>query len=1020
MGEVVGPVVYHGAAPQTFPSYVDPITHQVYRIIPKPGGAGPNDTTLLKLPGIFSYPAAAVPDSGVTGASPVTPTPAPAPTITFSANTWGSTIPLIWGNIRCPGYYIWVLGIQSGTTVTLSTPYLSFAVAFGYPLLSETATVNRIWASSVLIYDATQTPSALIAGIAWTLYQGDDTQDPDPSIVADRGNVTPAFRGLRYMVFDSFPLSASGNAAPDISVEFSNNSASTGERVNLSDVYSAIAARAAIDIEVDDIADQIDGGLIAQDLTIAQFFRDQSIIYNFAIVDGDPIKLVRRPIGDALTIDLEVDVSELIQSSATDDVIAYQRMEQTQIPNQVQITYIEAAVDFQSSMQYARRPFFPIRQTISSAVQRFTVPFVQHATETLTLCYDTLYRAWTQQLGITVVLDALHLDIEAGDVVQLTTGEGTFVVRIVESDLNPANWTNQISGQTLLQRSGVSANADAGQLPNIITALPYPNCTYGQESFGCDVTPVLSNGRIWTAGNDFMVDGDDWLIVGGDPSIPSTVSRRFCHVVTADLSQAVCLSGLVADGTYLYLHIGFGDPLLYRIHQVTGAVDTLDMTAVLTDATSTNVRQQLISDGFLYLVAERTADSLGSTFATPPTNPGLFVARIDLSLFTQDSTCIKVLFITGTDSPPGGALHNQWLALGACIAGGKLLISAAVEITLADANHSTLYSVDLSDFSTITSVPVASSSDTAHCLGPGVSDGTFAYFVPSSITAAAVPQIHGARVDPSLSTGAITFFAITDDPFVTGPAQDTIPWLDDTYLYFFCNFPFGGRPPPLSQYIARRKLSDLSVPVVPSGDPAGFDLHGWLNANGIDAADAYSFSGAVTDGLFHYIFGYRFPTRTGSIIKISQDLTQAANFIAAGCIPPPRNDDFVNAVPISLGRQLIGTNIGATREVGEPEPTVPTGDDPLTDNSVWFNFTAPSTATFTVTIDSSKSLSIRGNSLSTLLDVYTGDAVDDLTHVASGAFVSNTVSFSGTVGVRYRIQVSGYDYDIGTIAITVT
>lgn len=56
--------------------------------------------------------------------------------------------------------------------------------------------------------------------IAPTIYPGNGSQDPDPLIQGIQGtDATPAFRGICYGVWDSFPLSAFGNRIPNLRAE---------------------------------------------------------------------------------------------------------------------------------------------------------------------------------------------------------------------------------------------------------------------------------------------------------------------------------------------------------------------------------------------------------------------------------------------------------------------------------------------------------------------------------------------------------------------------------------------------------------------------------------------------------------------------------------------------------------------------------------------------------------------------------------------------------------------------------
>jgi hypothetical protein len=112
----------------------------------------------------------------------------------------------------------------------------------------------------------------------------------------------------------------------------------------------------------------------------------------------------------------------------------------------------------------------------------------------------------------------------------------------------------------------------------------------------------------------------------------------------------------------------------------------------------------------------------------------------------------------------------------------------------------------------------------------------------------------------------------------------------------------------------------------------------------------------------------------------------------------PANDDF------ALARVLTGTaafawanTAGATKEAGEPNHGGNSGGA-----SVWYRWVAPSSGWFT--------LDTGGSQFDTLLAVYTGAKVSQLTVVASNtAPADGPLSFEAAEGVAYQIAVDGFN-----------
>ena len=105
----------------------------------------------------------------------------------------------------------------------------------------------------------------------------------------------------------------------------------------------------------------------------------------------------------------------------------------------------------------------------------------------------------------------------------------------------------------------------------------------------------------------------------------------------------------------------------------------------------------------------------------------------------------------------------------------------------------------------------------------------------------------------------------------------------------------------------------------------------------------------------------------------------------------PANDKFITrATMTGTNISVAGTNVGANKELGEPNHAGNIGG-----KSVWWTWTAPTNGDVTITTDGSSHTD--GSALDTLLGVYTGPSVTNLTIVASnddhGVLVTSRVRF---------------------------
>ncbi len=136
-------------------------------------------------------------------------------------------------------------------------------------------------------------------------------------------------------------------------------------------------------------------------------------------------------------------------------------------------------------------------------------------------------------------------------------------------------------------------------------------------------------------------------------------------------------------------------------------------------------------------------------------------------------------------------------------------------------------------------------------------------------------------------------------------------------------------------------------------------------------------------------------------------------FISEPILRPP-NDSFTNRISLT-GASITtnGFNVEATREPGEPLHA-----DQMGDTSVWWSWTAPANDTVMITTG--------GSDFDTLLAVYTGSAVSNLTGVASNddadptnGVLTSSVVLTPAMGQTYQIAVDGYDGASGLISLRI-
>lgn len=130
---------------------------------------------------------------------------------------------------------------------------------------------------------------------------------------------------------------------------------------------------------------------------------------------------------------------------------------------------------------------------------------------------------------------------------------------------------------------------------------------------------------------------------------------------------------------------------------------------------------------------------------------------------------------------------------------------------------------------------------------------------------------------------------------------------------------------------------------------------------------------------------------------------------------PPPNDAFAAATALTLTDtgtvEATGTTVQATAEAGEPELDA---KDPG-HRTVWWQWQAP--------VDGEVVVTTLGSQFDTLLGVFVGSAVDQLTVVGinddvdPGVVRTSRVAFTATAGTTYRIAVDGWSGYEGPVQV---
>jgi hypothetical protein len=141
------------------------------------------------------------------------------------------------------------------------------------------------------------------------------------------------------------------------------------------------------------------------------------------------------------------------------------------------------------------------------------------------------------------------------------------------------------------------------------------------------------------------------------------------------------------------------------------------------------------------------------------------------------------------------------------------------------------------------------------------------------------------------------------------------------------------------------------------------------------------------------------------------------NSNSVGPTTPPANDNFASAQTITgCSGSVNGTNVGATRESGEPNHSP---DNSGGSRSIWYRWQAPASSTVTFTT--------AGSGFDTVMGVYSGSSVGSLSSLGKSDDITSSdrtssVTIGAISGTTYRIAVDGYNNgggggDVGPVTL---
>jgi hypothetical protein len=360
--------------------------------------------------------------------------------LSLPKSSYGAQIPIVYGKARFPGNIVWGTRLDERSSVAKNSKggkggggkvrsfayYGSFAVLLCEgPILG----ISRIWVNSELKYNVLNTARTRTFNRSrdwrnkyFRIHTGTASQGKDPLIDAEQA-VAFGYRHRCYLVFEDLPLEDFGNRIPAIEVEVVtagtiSNGRITPSTVPLSTVVTGLCQRAglsAADIDVTELEDtQVVGFFVASPTTVTNALQQLQQTYFFDVVDsGGVVKFQLQSQTKFIDVALSHPAAHEYGQS-TPDFYQERREDDTQLPKEIALTYIDPKRNFGQNVQRSTRTVSLNQNNVA-----LNLPIILSEAQARAAADRLLHLSWLRRNTVQFRLSYRYLFLEPGDVVGL-------------------------------------------------------------------------------------------------------------------------------------------------------------------------------------------------------------------------------------------------------------------------------------------------------------------------------------------------------------------------------------------------------------------------------------------------------------------------------------------------------------------------------------------------------------------------------------------------------------------------
>lgn len=297
-------------------------------------------------------------------------------------------------------------GGGGGGSITTTT--YSYTVSFATAICAgPIKSVLRVWADGAEIK-----MKGWDLPLDYTLYLGDETQQPDPFMVGIEGaDNVPAYRGLAYIVVKNLDVGKFGNRIPSLTfeVEFPEN--------KVTQIIQNVSVAAGLDaakVKLEGLADmQVEGFTIAGDKTFRSQIEALQTAFPFDGFEYDGTVIFRkRGTGDVVTID--ADDLGAQEGESEDAPLTVVRAPEIDLPKTVKLAYISKDRSYQDgTASYTKAVAHGVNEV------SLDTSLVLKDSDAVTVTEQRMKEYWANRTSFSFKLSTRYTTVQAGTLIDL-------------------------------------------------------------------------------------------------------------------------------------------------------------------------------------------------------------------------------------------------------------------------------------------------------------------------------------------------------------------------------------------------------------------------------------------------------------------------------------------------------------------------------------------------------------------------------------------------------------------------